>query len=223
MDSIWVVLIPQGGTKSAPLFEIDPEGDVLVVIPPPISRLGNGEPAALYHQAGIRIKVSAKHLRTASPIFRSKLAYFHPSTQTQPDGRVHLRLANGFDPKAVYLALSTLHPGPATSRLPKKLDSLETLAQIALFTEKFALLDSVEVYGDRWINHLWKGTAGKYGTIDWALWTYVAFVFGRGDIFQLASRRVVEQHSGGAKFESLFASLGLFPSQEFISKPARIL
>ncbi|KAM7185055.1 hypothetical protein V8F20_011961 [Naviculisporaceae sp. PSN 640] len=216
MDCVWVVLIPQIGF-GAPVLELDPEADVLVVVPPSSSLSGKEQPAALYHPAGLKIKVSAKHLRTASPIFKSKLAYFHHTTSTQPDGRIHLRLANGFDPKAVYIVLSTLHPGPATSRLPKQLDSLETLAQVALFTEKFSLVDIVEVYAERWINRLWKGASVNYGR-NWALWGYVAYVFGRQDIFDVASRRLIEGRSGSAKFEALFESLGLLPSKKFVAE-----
>lgn len=216
MDSVWVVLIPQIGF-GAPFIELDPGADVLIVVPPLPSLSGKGQPSALYHPAGIKIKVSGKHLRTASPIFKSKLEYFHHTTSTQPDGRIHLRLANGFDPKAVFIVFSTLHPGPAISRLPKQLDSLETLAQVASVAERFGLVDIVEVYAERWINRLWKGASVNYGR-NWALWAYVASVFGRQDIFDVASRRLIEEHSGSAKFESLFESLGLSPSKRFIGK-----
>ncbi|KAK4214698.1 hypothetical protein QBC37DRAFT_313970 [Rhypophila decipiens] len=206
MDSVWVVLVPSLSPKTAPIFEIDPVGEVLIVVPPPSS--DSGQPATLYHHDGIRIKVSAKHLCMASPVFKAKLSHFHPSTATQPDGRIHLRLATGLDPKAVYLVFSALHPGLPTRRLPKQLDSIETLAQVAVVVDRLGLLDSVEVYAERWINRLWKGAVGKYSS-DWALWVYVASVFGREDIFEAASRKVIEEHSGGANFEELFSSLDL--------------
>ena len=90
--------------------------------------------------------------RRESKPFRNKL---HLATSkkgsVQSDGRTHLSLAAGFDPKAVTIALNAVHG--RGSKVPKSVD-LETLAKIAHFVDRFQLFETVEVYADRWVGGL---------------------------------------------------------------------
>ena len=136
---------------------------------------------------GLRLKVSSKHLTLASKPFKNKL---HSITSKhriiQSDGRTHISLAAGFDPKAVTISLNIIHG--RGSKVPKSVD-LETLAKIAHFVDKFQLFETVEIYADRWIRNLWEETAledaDQWGIVSWI---YVSYVFRRGDIFKAATR-----------------------------------
>jgi len=202
-----VVVVASPFANMSPIYEVDPDADVLLIVPPNTkpfapweeSSLPNGvssqkTSAALNSTSGLRIKASSKHLSLASRVFRNKLQYATSGSKnsTQSDGRVHLSLADGFSPKAVSIVLNAIHT--RGSKVPREVD-LDTLAQIALFVDKLQLFDAVEVYADRWIAKLEDGISEAYDR-DLVLWLYVSHVFRRAEVFRTVTKVAVAHSTG---------------------------
>jgi len=224
-DSLHVVVVPSPFASLASLYEVDPDADTLLIVPPSsqkfapwdvatppqhsrVSAVHSTAAAPPASRPGLRIKVSSKHLALSSKIFRNKLQYGASKAARQPDGRLHLQLAEGFDPKAVSIVLNTVHG--RGSKVPKSID-LETLAQIALFVDRFQLFDAVEVYGDRWISKLEGNLPDAYNR-DLILWIYISHVFRNAEVFKAVSRTAVAGSDGPIK------TLGLPIRERIISK-----
>ncbi|KAK0630339.1 hypothetical protein B0T17DRAFT_218987 [Bombardia bombarda] len=201
-DALQIVVVASPFANMSALYEVDPEADVLLILPPydPTSFAPWTEDAPSFHNGaladgrtsssspGLRIKVSSKHLSLASRPFRNKLqlASAGKNSLKQSDGRVHLSLSPEFDPKAVTIVMNAIHG--RGSKVPKSVD-IETLAKIALFVDRFQLLDAVEVYADRWVSKLVEGGGlpAEYGR-GLVLWIYVGHVFRRADVFKAATK-----------------------------------
>ncbi|KAK4233199.1 hypothetical protein C8A03DRAFT_39115 [Achaetomium macrosporum] len=209
MDSVEVAILDSPFLNLAPLYEVDPDADVLLIVPPPshafapwderhqVDRANRGHKpgtaaAAPASRPGLRIKVSSRHLELASPAFRNKLQSSSSKAARQPDGRVHLRLAKGFDPQAVCIVMNAIHG--RGSKVPKSVD-LQTLAQVALFVDRFHLLDAVEVYAERWISKLEDTIPNAYNR-DLVLWIYVSHVFRHPAIFKAVTKLAAAQSPG---------------------------
>lgn len=180
----------------APLYEVDPDADALLVVSPSNRQTrpqqGPNGTATAPSEQGLRIKVSSKHLALASRVFRNKLQFGSTKPARQADGRLHLCLAEGFSAKAVSIVANVLHG--RGSKVPKAVD-LDTLAQIALFVDRFQLLDAVEVYADRWISRLELDAPGTVASAP-VPWIYVSYVFRRADLFKEATKHAAAQASG---------------------------
>ncbi|KAK3335191.1 hypothetical protein B0T19DRAFT_470503 [Cercophora scortea] len=178
MDSLHHVVVPSPFANMTPLYEIAPEADLLLIIPPytPPSPSG-GAPTQ-----GLRLKLSSAHLSLASRAFRTKLQQKHSK---QSDNRTHLSLpATGeFDPRAVTIVMNALHG--RGSKVPRTLEGgVEILASIAKVVETFGVLEAVAVYADRWIDGLVaKGLPREFGR-EAVLWVYATRVFRRAEVFR---------------------------------------
>lgn len=208
MDSVQVSVIASPLANFAPLYEVDPDADVLLIVPPlsqavqpcenphHVNGINGGhkltDAAAPDSQQGLRIKVSSKHLALASRVLNNKLQFGSNDAVRQSDGRVHLVLAAGFDAKAVGIVMGAIHG--RGSKVPRTVD-LETLAQIALFVDRFRLLDAVEIYAERWISNLQHTIPSTYNR-DLVHWIYISHVFRRPDIFRTATKVAATQSSG---------------------------
>ncbi|KAK3393883.1 hypothetical protein B0H63DRAFT_555185 [Podospora didyma] len=212
MDSLKVVVVASPFANMSPLYEVDPEADVLLIVPPnnkpfapwndassgpgQVNGLGINSKASPPPSPGLRIKVSSKHLTLASRVFKNKLQHGSTRSSTQSDGRVHLTLTDSiYDPKAVTAVVNAVH-GRGSKLKTVRVD-LATLAQIALFTDTFQLFDTVEVYADRWIDKLLQdeGLPDLYGR-DLVLWIFISHVFRRADVFKSVTK-LAAVHSTG--------------------------
>ncbi|KAK4202944.1 hypothetical protein QBC40DRAFT_337975 [Triangularia verruculosa] len=210
-DSLQVVVVASPFAGLASLYEVDPDADALVTVPPQTQQFAPWEETTAQSQTrettstkaappasrpGLRIKVSSKHLSFASKIFKSKLKYAGPKSK-QSDGRIHLQLApeEQFDSKAVVIVLNALHG--KGSKVPKQVD-LDTLAQIALFVDKFQLFDAVEVYGERWISRLEDTIPDAYNR-DLILWLYISYVFRNAEVLRAATKTAIVGSDGPIK------------------------
>ncbi|KAK0631465.1 hypothetical protein B0T14DRAFT_501758 [Immersiella caudata] len=202
-DSVKVLIVDSPFANMAPLYEVDPAADVLLIVPPstkPFAPWDDPTPITTAHKtskalastSGLRIKASSKHLSSASRVFRNKLQHANTKTSTQSDGRVHLSLAEGFTPKAVTIVLNAIHS--RGSKVPRAVD-LETLAQIALFVDKLQLYDAVEVYADRWISKLEDSISDAHDR-DLVLWLYASHVFRRAEVFKSVTKVAVAHSTG---------------------------
>ena len=61
------------------------------------------------------------------------------------------------------------------------------LAQIALFTDKFQLVEPVWVYADRWASKLQSQIPATYNR-DLVLWIYISYIFRQAEPFKVATR-----------------------------------
>lgn len=208
------------------LYEVDPDADVLLIIPTPTplapsAERGDGASGVTYTRSAeapsappskdpptLRIKVSSKHLSLASSRFRDQLRWeWSDANNAQSDGRFHVHLA-GLDAKAVTIVMDAIHG--RGSRVPRSLD-LERLAKVAVFVDEFQCYDAVEAYAERWIGQLERSQPSKYGR-DTVLWIFVAYVFRRPDLFKTATRLAILQSTGP------ISDLGLPIREKIISK-----
>ncbi|KAK0732432.1 hypothetical protein B0T21DRAFT_412607 [Apiosordaria backusii] len=208
-DSLQVVVVASPFAGLAPLYEVDPDADALVIVPPQTrqfapweettqgqTKTSSTKAAPPASRPGLRIKVSSKHLSLASKIFKSKLKYASQKSK-QSDGRIHLQLApeEQFDSKAVAIVLNALHG--KGSKIPKQVD-LDTLGQIALFVDKFQLFDAVEVYGERWISRLEDKIPDAYNR-DLILWLYISYVFRNAEVLRAVTKTAIVGSDGPIK------------------------
>ncbi|KAK4119561.1 hypothetical protein N657DRAFT_684358 [Parathielavia appendiculata] len=194
MDSAELVVVASPFANLAPLYEVDPDADTLLIVPPSAQPFApwdrhqingvNGNHEATASRSGLRIKVSSRHLALASRIFKTKLQFGGSKSTRQADGRIHLQLAEGFDGEAVSIVMNAIHS--RGSKVPKSV-SVETLSQIALFVDRFQLLDAVEVYADRWISKLELSIPTTYNR-DLILWLYISHVFRQPEIFKSVTK-----------------------------------
>ncbi|KAK4098435.1 hypothetical protein N658DRAFT_526328 [Parathielavia hyrcaniae] len=195
MDSAEIVVVASPFANLAPMYEVDPDADTLLIVPPltrpfaPWDRDGHqisdggadSKHKAVSSRPGLRIKVSSQHLALVSRVFKTKLQFGgSKSSARQADGRIHLQLAEGFDGNAVSIVMNAIHS--RGSKVPKSVD-IETLARIALFVDRLQLLDAVEIYADRWISKLEATIPATYDR-DLTLWLYISHVFRQPAIFK---------------------------------------
>ncbi|KAK3299776.1 uncharacterized protein B0H64DRAFT_469958 [Chaetomium fimeti] len=213
MCFIEVPVVTSPFANLTPIYEVDPDADVLLIVsgqPPnhwqalaPQDGLGirfnvaddQVKPRNVttsVAQSGLRIKVSSRHLALASRVFKNKLQFGTGKGARQSDGRIHLKLTEEFDSKAVSIVMNVIHS--RGSKVPKAVD-LETLAQIALVVDRFQLFDAVEVYADRWITNL---ESSSPDTIDRdpIPWIYISHIFRHATIFQTATKLAAAQSTG---------------------------
>jgi len=207
MDALEVVVVASPFANLSPIYEVDPEADTLLIVPPQHS---TEKPFAAWDESttttsspsnpGLRLKVSSRHLSLASRAFRNKLQHHATNKKsTQSDGRIHLSLlpSEGFDPKAVQIVMNILHG--RGSKVPKSLEGgIDLLAKIALFVDRFGLLDAVEVYAERWIAKLSASLPAEYSR-DLILWLYTSHVFRDPEIFNKVSKTLAAVAPGPIK------------------------
>ncbi|KAM7184756.1 hypothetical protein V8F33_012802 [Rhypophila sp. PSN 637] len=189
MDSLQILVVESPFANMTSLYEVDHDADVLLIVPPftPSSSKST--------TLGLRLKISSKHLTLSSKPFKNKLQ-FRKSSQIQSDGRVHISLTPGFDPKAVTVVLNAVHG--RGSKVPKNVD-LNTLAKIAFFVDKFQFYESLEIYADRWITALWKSSSSSVDELsEQALtqWIYISYIFKQAEIFKQTTRQIALVASG---------------------------
>ena len=203
MDAVKVAVVGSPFANLFPIYDVaGDEADVLLIVTSstkpfapwvePVPNPYRPATAAVKSASGLRIKASSKHLILASRVFKNKLHHANAKTSTQSDGRIHLTLSEGFNPKAVSIVLNAIHS--RGSKVPRTID-VETLAQIALFVDRFQLYDAVEVYADRWIAKL-EDQLGEAYDRDLVLWIFVSHVFRRSDLFQAATKVAVAHTNG---------------------------
>jgi len=209
-DLVTVVVVPSPFANITLLYEVDPDADVLLIVPPNskpfapwdealpngvngVNGVGANSSAAINSPLGLRIKASSRHLALASRVFRNRIQHANSKrNSTQSDGRIHLTLAEGFDPKAVSIVLNAIHS--RGSKVPRAVE-LETLAQIAHFVDRLQLYDAVEIYADRWISKL-EDKLGEAYDRDLVLWVYISHVFRRPEVFKAVTKVAVAHSSG---------------------------
>ncbi|KAI6368523.1 hypothetical protein MCOR25_004641 [Pyricularia grisea] len=190
------------------LYEVDHDADTLLIVRPLSevtknselvvnghgdSRLVNGvsEPHinnGQHFSTELRIKVSSKHLILASRHLSNKLRH---TPAVQSDGRIHIHL-DDVDPVAATVVMNIIHC--RGQKVPRTV-ALQTLADIAVFVDRYRCFDAVEAHGDRWIrgleHNLVEAPVGK------ALmqWIYISYVFRQPSLFRRVTGIAVAQNT----------------------------
>lgn len=182
----------------------------------------------------LRLKVSSQHLILASKHFRNRFRYSHHRPQSDnddsnsSDGRIHITLSPGYDPKAIITVMDIVHG--RGRKVPRTLDGVETLAQIAVVVDAFKFHDTAEVYAERWFADLLKdGRPEKRlneATDDreLVLWIYASYVFRQAKVFKAATRIAVLRSDGplrnlGLQVRDGVISESTFPRSRERKKP----
>jgi hypothetical protein len=103
----------------------------------------------------IEFRVSAKHLRSASPVFSKMIKGNFQESQPNDKGFLEIR-ASDWNTKALMVLLDIIHGHHR--QVPRKLD-LDTIVQIGFLVDYYDCLEIVQVFFDHWQAHLrdwWK-------------------------------------------------------------------
>ncbi|TLD31509.1 hypothetical protein PspLS_01971 [Pyricularia sp. CBS 133598] len=187
------------------LYEVDPDADTLLIVHHTSEVTKNSGSVVNGHKddglingisephingqhfsTELRIKVSSKHLSLASRHLSNKLRH---TAAVQSDGRIHIHL-DDVDPAAAIVVMNIIH---CRGQKAPRAVTLQTLADIAVFVDRYRCFDAVEAHVDRWIrgleHDLVEAPVGK------ALmqWIYVAYVFRQPSLFKRVTGIAVSQ------------------------------
>ncbi|BCS00359.1 uncharacterized protein AKAW2_50700S [Aspergillus luchuensis] len=155
-----------------------------------------------------RIRVSAKHLMFASPVFRNMLTGGWKESMTYlSKGSVEIT-AESWDIEALLILLRAIHG--QQSEIPRKL-SLEMLAKVAVLINYYDCKDAVSILTDLWINAL-EEKVPESGSRDLMLWVWVSQFFKLSSQFETSTSNAMSQCDG------LITSRGLPIPEKVISK-----
>ncbi|TLS31021.1 hypothetical protein PpBr36_03724 [Pyricularia pennisetigena] len=173
------------------LYEVDPDADTLLIVRPSPevtknSGLGvNGQ----NFNTELRVKVSSKHLSLASRHLSNKLRH---TPADRSDGRIHIHLDDA-DPAAATVVMNIIH---CRGQKVPRIVTLQTLADIAVFVDRYQCFDAVEAHGDRWIRGLEHNLVEAPVAKALMQWIYIAYVFRQPLLFKRVTGIAVSQSSG---------------------------
>ncbi|GLA19442.1 hypothetical protein AnigIFM62618_007551 [Aspergillus niger] len=154
------------------------------------------------------IRVSAKHLIFASPVFRNILTGgWKESVAYLSKGFVEIT-AESWDIEALLILLRAIHG--QQSQIPRKL-SLEMLAKIAVLINYYDCKDAVSILTDLWINGLEEKIPLTYSR-DLMLWVWVS------QFFKLSSKFKTSTSNAMTYCDGLITSCGLPTTEKIMSK-----
>ncbi|KAI1302066.1 hypothetical protein F5Y03DRAFT_216802 [Xylaria venustula] len=181
---------------------LDPDGDILVIIPGklPEGLVNNPDPGTDLNgtestteapteeavsteesqpnepvppEEQWRFKASSKHLALASTYIKEMMTGpWREANETHDDGLHHWNF-DGFDVDAVSIILSVIHG--LNRRVPRTI-SLAMLAQIARVVDYLDCHEVMELYASIWVDHI-ADTAPTPSREDWDGWISIAGVF----------------------------------------------
>ncbi|EED18699.1 hypothetical protein TSTA_124260 [Talaromyces stipitatus ATCC 10500] len=129
-----------------------------------------------------RIRVSAKHLTLASPVFKSMLVGGWKESNTFLNKGSTELAVHGWDPEAFLIFLRILHC--RNKEVPRKV-SLELFAKIAVLADYYGCRDAMEFFTSVWYDE----TPGDLiWNRDLMLWLCIAWVFKRSEAFRSATQ-----------------------------------
>lgn len=200
------------------LYEVDPDGDLLIVLalpptPVPFAPWPNlvsqprqdltkdtqptGDDADVLSTGpsrsnpALRLKVSSKHLSLASGYFKKMLGGGWAEASTvHHDGCRHVDLED-FDADAIKILMDVIH-GRAHN-VPRSVD-LDLLAKIAILVDYFGCQQVVAIVSDIWIQAA-KRTISTHLDRGLILWILIASVFHKQEIFKSVTRVAIVESS----------------------------
>ncbi|KAE9571061.1 hypothetical protein CGMCC3_g12969 [Colletotrichum fructicola] len=166
--------------------EIDPDGDVLLVLENPNKAFAPWDDCL---DAGLQ------GLDLCEPdncYFKKALSELWAKTLVHSeDGRRHLQAAD-WDADALPILMHIFHA--RTQNIPRSVD-LEQLAKIAVLVDYYDCHDTVEFFATLWIHSLQEQLSLQCNR-ELILWLLVSVVFRRDDLFQAVTKIAVTKSKG---------------------------
>ncbi|KAE9378231.1 hypothetical protein N431DRAFT_435404 [Stipitochalara longipes BDJ] len=138
----------------------------------------------------VRMLVSSKHMRVASPVFRAMLQQknFKEGRELSSKGGLELPLPDD-DAIAMIVLLDVIHG--RNRRVPRKID-LDLVNRISILVDKYQMAEAVGMVSDVWIDNLRNDIPKEYdpNVIEVHRWLAISWVFGRGDVFKTITKLV---------------------------------
>ena len=167
--------------------------------PPPgfWARLKKDPVVILPENQDVNCVVSSGHMMLASAYFQKRLTGEYTDAVTlRNTGRATISLNN--DPDTLIILLNIIHG--RTRQVPRSV-SLDLLSRLAVLINYYAMLESVELFSDTWIENLKReGMPTEYN--EHVLpWLFIFWVFEKGDDFRDMARLV--QRECGERLDEL--------------------
>ncbi|KID63607.1 uncharacterized protein G6M90_00g064680 [Metarhizium brunneum] len=202
-------------------FELDPQGDVLLVLRRPnLQHLDWGqadEHATDEHgystdqdeEKEVRFRLSSRHLSLASPVFNTMLSGGWKESTISPqqpgttsnekidknDAALPLRYeitATEWDVNVFILLMNILHGHHR--EVPYSVD-IETLARFSVLVDYYDCHEITEFFANIWIEYLQLSLPTAYGR-DSTIWLFVSWVFSSENIFKQMTRLAMTDSQG---------------------------
>ncbi|KAM3075120.1 hypothetical protein ACMFMG_007422 [Clarireedia jacksonii] len=147
----------------------------------------------LYPTEEIRMLVSSKHMKLASPVFKAMLrkGNFKEGLEFGSTGKAEISLPDD-DPHAFAILINIIHG--RTRQVPREVD-LDLLSRISTLVDKYQIHEAVEIMSDRWISLL-ESTIPEEFTDDLQTWLSISWVFEKSRIFREVTK-IAERQSRG--------------------------
>lgn len=184
-------------------LSFDPAGDVLLVL----TKNNTSRP-----KQKIEATVSSRHLTLASDVFR---AMFNGNFRERisPGGGIKRVSLPDDDADAMVILLNIIH---GLSRKVPKTIGLRTFVAIAILVDKYQLLETIDVYADRWFPTLW--ASAEYQTpVGLAKWIFLSWLFKKSFQFEMLTCWAIY------KVDKVDWDHGLPIPETICSKPVRVL
>ncbi|KOC17613.1 hypothetical protein AFLA70_304g001121 [Aspergillus flavus AF70] len=153
-----------------------------------------------------RILVSASHLTSVSPVFKSALeGTWKEGLTLRSAGSVNITV-DGWDLEALLILLRICHC--KHHQVPRTL-GLELLAKITLLVDYYQCFDVLRFFADTWISCLAQSFPTQYSR-DVLLWVWISWAWKMPALFKKATGLIISQATGS------ITSLGLPIPQRII-------
>ncbi|KAK9439945.1 hypothetical protein VB005_04563 [Metarhizium brunneum] len=207
------------------LFDIDPQGDVLLVLRRPnLQHLVWGQAGSDSQKAGnnadptkeeeVRFRLSSRHLSLASPVFNAMLSGgWKESTMVpqQPGTSANEKAfkndtdlryeitATEWDVKVLALLINIIHG--RHRQVPHSVD-IETLGRFCTLVDYYECHETVEFAAHAWINKLGQALPRTHGR-ESTIWLLVSWVFSLATTFQKMTELAIREGQGPLETMSL--------------------
>lgn len=169
-------------SKPSPPTVMDPEGDVVLIIPT--------------DKGKARFQINSSTLCVASPVFRamigrhSKFKEASVLAAARADARCtpYELTLGGDNQNALAVVLRIIHM--KNHLVPKQLDE-DQLYEVAVICDKYDVSHAVMLWTDRWITALVPNESARPPTVIGHKWLFISYVFARRRLFYELSQELI--------------------------------
>ncbi|KAF5668363.1 kinase-like domain-containing protein [Fusarium heterosporum] len=181
---------------STNLVSIDPDGDVLIILPVTgsITWFKPEDPPAL--PAEKRFKCSKKHLTLASPRAAKIFSSSFKEASKEDDGFHHWKFDATFDGKAFELVLKIIHG--KSSEVPRHIDQ-NLLTAVASIVDDLQCHDALNFFGNGWISSLYglfRPALPKEMNKSLVQYILISSVFQHAILFEASTEAAIRYNNG---------------------------
>ncbi|KAL6862293.1 hypothetical protein J3F83DRAFT_207668 [Trichoderma novae-zelandiae] len=181
------------------LHEIDPNGDMLLIIRNANAPFAVPEPApgppqkrpkleSADGKPEVHMRLSSKHLALASASFKGLTA--NEWNETTADGYYsYIVNAEDWVEEAVLILMNIIHG--RTAKVPRAME-LELLAKIAVLVDYYRCHDAVQFFSETWLQSLAKVSSNR----DMLFKVFISWVFQDADCFRDSTKALIWESKG---------------------------